>query len=87
MIEVGDLPEALHNEQSDLAEWDSELCSLEVVQRRHIQRVLRHVKDNKAQAAQILGISRTTLYSFLAKQSGEPKSDSETNETNSEVEA
>jgi DNA-binding NtrC family response regulator len=87
VIEVGDLPEALRNEQSESAEWDSELCSLEEVQRRHIQRVLRHVKDNKAQAAQILGISRTTLYSFLAKQTGEPKSESEANEANSEVEA
>jgi hypothetical protein len=42
-----------------------ELCSLEEVQRRHVKGVLKAVNDNKAHAAEILGIGRTTLYRIL----------------------
>lgn len=40
---------------------------LEVVEREHIQGVLTLTKGNKNQAAQILGIDRTTLYNKLKK--------------------
>ena len=66
-IDVRDLPDMLGGEQSNLGDWDPDLSSLEEVQRRHIQHVLKVVKDNKAQAAEILGIARTTLYRLLAE--------------------
>jgi DNA-binding NtrC family response regulator len=64
-IDVPDLPEMLRIEQSNSGDWDPDLRSLEEVQRRHIQHVLKIVGDNKAEAAQILGIGRTTLYRYL----------------------
>ena len=39
-----------------------ETLSLQDVEQRHIELVLRHAKGSVAQAARILGISRTTLY-------------------------
>ena len=39
--------------------------SLEEVERKHARRVLEMVGGNKAQAAEILGISRSTLYNLL----------------------
>ena len=39
----------------------SELVPLEVVERRHILRVLRAVRGNKSLAARVLGINRRTL--------------------------
>jgi DNA-binding NtrC family response regulator len=69
-IDVPDLPEMLRIEPSILGDWDPDLRSLEEVQRRHIQHVLKIVKDNKAQAAEILGIGRTTLYRFLSEGQG-----------------
>jgi DNA-binding protein Fis len=35
---------------------------------RHIKRVLKHVNDNRSQAADILGIGRATLYRILAEE-------------------
>jgi DNA-binding NtrC family response regulator len=67
-IDVADLPEMLVGEQLIFGDWDPDLSSLEEVQRRHVQHVLKVVKDNKAQAAQILGIARTTLYRILENQ-------------------
>ena len=67
VIDVRDLPEMMRVEQSNIGDLDPDLRSLEEVQRRHVQRVLKVVKDNKAQAAEILGIGRTTLYRILAE--------------------
>lgn len=64
-IDVRDLPEAHLNGESSLGDETDELCSLEELQRRHIERVLKRVKDKKGQAAEILGIGRTTLYRLL----------------------
>jgi DNA-binding NtrC family response regulator len=64
-LDVRDLPEWQLAERPVFEDTDSELCSLKEVQRRHVQRVLRHVKDNKGLAAEILGIGRTTLYRML----------------------
>lgn len=41
--------------------------SLERAQRRHIERVLRACDGNKARAAEILGVRRTTLQRMLKK--------------------
>jgi two-component system response regulator HydG len=44
-----------------------ELPTMEEVERRHIQRVLRAVNGNKSQAAQVLGFDRKTLYRKLER--------------------
>jgi len=67
VIDVRDLPEMMRVEQSNIGDLDPDLRSLEEVQRQHVQHVLKVVKDNKAQAAEILGIGRTTLYRILAE--------------------
>jgi two-component system response regulator AtoC len=45
----------------------SELASLEEVERRYVERVMQAVGGNKRQAAQILGLDRTTLYRKLER--------------------
>jgi DNA-binding NtrC family response regulator len=41
--------------------------SLEIVERRHIERALAAAGGNKAEAARLLGIDRTTLYRKLVR--------------------
>ncbi len=67
VIDIGDLRELLHGAPGDIVGQDEDLISLEVLQRRHAMRVLERVGGNKSQAAEILGISRATLYQFLAQ--------------------
>jgi DNA-binding NtrC family response regulator len=64
-IDVEDLPEYLKNPNESPSSAGTELISLDELQRRHARRVLEHVNGNKVQAAQILGISRATLYRLL----------------------
>jgi DNA-binding NtrC family response regulator len=66
VIDLGDLPESVKSRRSELAEPDSDLVSFEEMHRRHLQRVLERVGGNKAQAAEILGVGRSTIYSMLA---------------------
>jgi two-component system, NtrC family, response regulator HydG len=68
VIDVPDLPERLQTEPNQAGDGDVELCSLEKLQMRHIKRVLKHVNDNRSQAADILGIGRATLYRILAEE-------------------
>ena len=51
----------------------SELVSLAEVERRYVERVIQAVGGNKRQAAQILGLDRTTLYRKLERWSQTPK--------------
>ena len=46
---------------------DEGYVSLEYLEKQHIEHVLLASKGNKHQAAQILGIDRTTLYNKLKK--------------------
>jgi transcriptional regulator with PAS, ATPase and Fis domain len=66
-IDVSDLPPRLQHPYDGLAEADSSdvLLSLEEMDRRHTLRVLDAVKGNKTRAAEILGISRATLYRLI----------------------
>jgi len=45
---------------------DDALMSLDELQKRHTIRVLERVGGNKSHAAEILGISRATIYQLLA---------------------
>jgi DNA-binding NtrC family response regulator len=67
VIEVRDLPDVLQNELPNITDEEIDLCSLQLIQYRHISRILKYARNNKLQAAEILGISRTTLYRFLAE--------------------
>jgi transcriptional regulator with PAS, ATPase and Fis domain len=66
VIDIGDLPEPVRGQSGDAAGEDDILISVQELQKRHVMRVLEHVGGNKTQAAEILGISRATIYQFLA---------------------
>jgi len=66
-IDVSDLPELLKETASIGSRADEDMLSLHEVQNRHLARVLERVGGNKARAAEILGISRTTIYEMLSK--------------------
>jgi DNA-binding NtrC family response regulator len=44
--------------------------TLEEVQSHHLEYVLKQVDGNKARAAEILGVSRATIYVMLARRIG-----------------
>jgi transcriptional regulator with PAS, ATPase and Fis domain len=65
LIDVSDLPERIHKSSGDESAADGALLPLEELDRRHTLRVLDSVKGNKTRAAEILGISRATLYRLI----------------------
>jgi DNA-binding NtrC family response regulator len=65
-IDLSDLPENLCSQVEPIEQEDG-LLSLEEVQNRHLLRVLEQVDGNKARTAEILGVSRATVYEMLAK--------------------
>ena len=71
VIDVSDLPEYLS--ASAASPQEEGLLTLEEVEKRHVLHVLEQVGNNKARAAEVLNISRATLYSFLAKSENEAK--------------
>ena len=62
IIDVADLPERL---QRPIANDHDEMVSLDEIQRRHVMRILELTGNNKVRTAEILGISRATLYRLL----------------------
>jgi len=75
-IDVDDLPELLKETTSVGSGADEDMLSLQELQNRHVARVLERVGGNKARAAEILGISRTTIYEMLSKiNESQPDSD------------
>jgi two-component system response regulator HydG len=79
-VTVEDLPEQVRTHRSDRlvvsAEDASELVTLEELERRYIQRVLKMLGGNKSRAAQVLGLDRRTLYRKLDRQNGRTHSPS-----------
>jgi DNA-binding NtrC family response regulator len=77
-IQVEDLPEAVRGFQRShvliAADDPSELVSLDEVERRYVLRVVEAAGGNKSLAAQILGITRKTLYRKL-EEYGQPAGD------------
>jgi DNA-binding NtrC family response regulator len=67
VIDVRDLPESIRGQSRDAAAPDDGMISLDELQKRHMIRVLERVGGNKSQAAEILGISRATIYQLLAQ--------------------
>jgi DNA-binding NtrC family response regulator len=64
VVDIRDLPDKMVSRGAS-AVVDDDLISFEVLQRRYAQKVLNRVDGNKLRAAEILGVSRTTLYKIL----------------------
>lgn len=67
VIDLPDLPEILRAPSPAIERDDEELVSMEVIQQRHLLRVLNRVEGNKAKAAEILGVGRNTIYQMLSR--------------------
>jgi DNA-binding NtrC family response regulator len=65
MVDISDLPEYLHSRES--AHEGQGLLTLEEVEKRHVHSILTQVGGNKLEAAEILGISRATIYRILSQ--------------------
>ena len=66
-VDLLDLPSAITERKNDLCP-EAELLPMHEVERRHLLNVLRAVGGNKARAAEILEVSRATVYQMLSRQ-------------------
>jgi transcriptional regulator with PAS, ATPase and Fis domain len=66
-IDLVDLPAPLNGPEHPVDTPDESMLSLQELQNRHVARVLERVGSNKARAAEILGVSRTTIYEMLSR--------------------
>jgi transcriptional regulator with PAS, ATPase and Fis domain len=70
-IDVRDLPDYLHSGIRAAVANEPDLMPLADLERRYTQHVLERVGGNKLHAAQVLGISRATLYRILRVRASE----------------
>ena len=70
-IDVRDLPDYLQSGVRGVATNEPDLMPLADLERRYTQHVLQRLGGNKLQAAQVLGISRATLYRILRDGAGQ----------------
>jgi DNA-binding NtrC family response regulator len=68
-VDVNHLPETIRSPNAK-TESSFDIVSLEEMQRIHARRVLDHFGGNKTRAAELLGVSRSTLYRLLWNESG-----------------
>jgi DNA-binding NtrC family response regulator len=73
VIDVLDLPESVRAQKENGHSRQQRLISFDELQNRHLLYVLSEVHGNKARAAEILGVSRTTIYEMLSKIETAPK--------------
>ena len=66
-IDINDLPKSLLNTAPETISQDHKFPTLQELQRQHLLRVLESVEGDKTRAAEILGISRSTLYNLLSR--------------------
>ena len=66
VVSDADLPEAIRLQIAGPAKGAG-VMTLEEVQSRHLEYVLKLVDGNKARAAEVLGVSRATIYGMLAR--------------------
>jgi two-component system response regulator HydG len=77
-IDVADLPENIRLPPEQVAyPSDGSTLTLQAMERRHVDAVLRQVRGNRAAAARLLGIDRNTLVRKLrqwerAEEAGQP---------------
>jgi len=62
LVLPSDLPETVRQAASAVGEEEDGLVTLEELEKRYLQKVLRETGGNKMKAARILGIDRRTLY-------------------------
>lgn len=67
VIDVPDLADYLRGSVDPVPDTTEDVISMQEVERRHALKVLRQFGGNKAKAAEVLGISRNTLYSILGR--------------------
>jgi DNA-binding NtrC family response regulator len=67
VIDIADLPESLRRWTGETPGPEAGLIPLHEAQRSHVMHVLARVGGNKSHAAEILGISRTTIYELLSQ--------------------
>jgi DNA-binding NtrC family response regulator len=69
VVMESDLPETLREHRKKPWLADPGLITFEELQARHLSYVLSRVDGNKQRAAEILGVSRATIYDMLARRS------------------
>jgi DNA-binding NtrC family response regulator len=67
VIDLKDLPHSMLVNEGSTVNRDENLLTFQELQHRHLLRVLTHVGGDKSRAAEILGISRSTLYNLLSR--------------------
>ena len=79
MVDARDLPPSFHRvaapaamdlpaeEAGPGAEAGPELISLDELSQRHARRIVAHFGGNKSKAAEVLGVTRSTLYRLLGE--------------------